>query len=82
MEKLWAEAGEWVRGEPALVIMRGAALDDEYGVTWETTEVLHDVPLADPGEWEAELKSLGYRRISNCETSQTYYGVAFDVEEV
>ncbi len=77
--KLWAEAGEWTRGEPALVVMRGE-FDD--GQIIDAPAVLHDVPLADADDWDAALRDLGYRQIPGTEVNHTDYGVAFDIEEL
>jgi hypothetical protein len=84
--KVWAEVGEWVRGEPALVIMHG---DIEDGQLVDTPEVLHDVPvaawpdnLAPSADDAAEaLKELGYRKVPGACEDATPYGIAFDIEE-
>ena len=85
--KIWAEAGEWTRGEPALVIMRGVTED---GQLVDSPEVLHDVPVAawpdnlapSAGDVARELKALGYRKVPESREEYTPYGVAFDVEEL
>lgn len=76
--KTWAEAGEWNRGEPAVVVMRGEAED---GRLTEPGQVVADVPVADYEDRDAVadvLDTLGYRANWDTVTS-TPYGVAFDV---
>jgi hypothetical protein len=75
--RIWAEAGEWTRGEPALVVMRGQY---DCGQLIDAPEVLHDVPLDHADEWDDALAALGYRKVPESREVATEYGVAFDIE--
>lgn len=74
--KTWAEAGEWTRGEPALVILRGEFDNGQF----LEAQVLHDVALADVDDFDGALRGLGYRAVTGGQVTHTDYGIAFDVE--
>lgn len=84
--RIWAEVGQWQRGEHALVVMRGAFED---GQMIDSPEMLHDVslpawpadrePIGD--DWDGPLLTLGYRMAPGATVGYTGYGVVFDVEE-
>ena len=42
--------------------------------------LLHDVPLADAGDWDDTLAKLGYRKVPGAHEVATDYGVTFNVE--
>jgi hypothetical protein len=75
--KNWAEAGEWTRGKPALLVMRGEYDGSELV---DPPVTVHCVPIDDINEWEAALAALGYRKTAGAREEATEYGIAFDVE--
>jgi hypothetical protein len=69
---MWAETGVWTPGEPPTLV-----------VTWrrgDVDEQLASADLKDVFEWHEALAELGYRKVPGTQESQTYFGVAFDVQ--